>query len=133
MRSTDQARVLVATDREGLEDLLDRALRACVSLNDEGEPLALPAAFHRRADLYWVGGVPWTHDELLAEGTRVTVVIDEGAYWFELRGISISGALSSKGAPPPNECPELRWLELRAERVTAWDFGSIHEVERGPA
>ena len=52
------------------------------------------------------------------------LLIDDGWFYFELRGLRVRGALRDNAAPPGLD-PELRWLELEPSKINAWDYGSM--------
>lgn len=57
-------------------------------------------------------------------GREVVVVIDDGPYWFELRGLSVRG-VAARIEPEPDA--DLAWYRVEARRVLAWDYATLRE------
>jgi hypothetical protein len=55
------------------------------------------------------------------------LVIDDGPYWFELRGVSVRGIASRVDAPPGAAAVQLAWYTVGTGRVLAWDYGAVRE------
>ena len=72
-----------------LGDLLAHPRRATVAFVDRGQAEVLPVRARYRAETYRFGVRPAAAADL--ENRDVVLVIDDGAYWFELRGISVRG------------------------------------------
>src|SRR6185436_7317886 len=60
-------------------------------------------------------------------GGRVAIVVDEGWFWWDLRAFLARGALVPSLHPDGAGSTDLAWFELAADRVTAWDYGRLHE------
>jgi len=109
---------------ETLQGLLGGARTAALAYVDEaGAVRALPAAF-RWHDGRVRLGIPIG---VLRVGARVAIVVDEGWFWWDLRAFLARGALVPSLHPDGAGSTDLAWFELAADRVTAWDYGRLHE------
>lgn len=108
-----------------VRDLLKHPPRATVAFVNGDAVDLLPARFHFSADTHCFGVLPDAGPEL--ENREVVLVIDDGPYWFELRGISVRGTATR--VEPPKKAPprDLVWYAITPRRVLAWDYGSIRE------
>ena len=109
-----------------LRGLMDQAPRAAVAFTDGAIADLLPArAFFRHNT--WLFGVV-AEDAPGLDGREVVVTIDDGPYWFELRGVSVRG-VARRGEPPPSR-PEagLTWYVVEPRRVLAWDYAALRRV-----
>jgi hypothetical protein len=82
-------RITRAARPEDLADLLARPPRASLAFVNDGTIDAMPVAFCFEVGRYWVG-----MDAAAAartENGRVALLVDEGCYHTELRGISVRG------------------------------------------
>jgi hypothetical protein len=109
-------------DPAALGDLLAAPCRATLAWTAEGRLELAPVRYAGRDGRHYVT-VP---REGTAPGpdTRVSLVLDDGASWFELRAVTLRGVLAPASDPPPGGEP---WLELVPARTTAWDYGAFHE------
>lgn len=108
-----------------VRDLLESPPQATVACVQDGQVDVLPARAHCAADVYAFGVANESPD---LTGREVVLIIDDGSYWFELRGISVRGIATRTGAPPQAAAPRLVWYAIDWRRVLAWDYGSIREV-----
>lgn len=125
------ARITQRLEPSALSDLLARA-RANVAFDDDGAAGAAPVAFRFVGGHYWIGLAAADADRLPA-GRRVTLVVDDGWYWFELRAVCVQGVVEPAPTPPAGVGPGLRWLEVLPRRISAWDYGTLHEEDDGDA
>ena len=107
-----------------LSDLQARPPRATVAFLDGGRVDVVPALARYRADTYRVGLGPPATD---LDGRDVVLVIDDGPYFFELRGISVRGVARRIERPEPGD-PALAWYAIEAHRVLAWDYAAMREA-----
>lgn len=56
-------------------------------------------------------------------GAPASLVLDDGWSWFELRAVTLRGTLIASPDAPMGAGAR---LELVPERMTAWDYGSLH-------
>ena len=56
----------------------------------------------------------------------MVLVVDDGPYWFQLRGIAVRG-IAIREEPTAAESALVSYA-LDARRVLAWDYGAIREV-----
>ncbi|OLL16710.1 MULTISPECIES: hypothetical protein [unclassified Rhodococcus (in: high G+C Gram-positive bacteria)] len=117
------------TQRVEPEPLAGRLLehgRAAVAFDDAGAVTALPARVRRRDGELWVG-VPRESVPPSAGLDRVTVLLDDGEFWFELRAVNWRGRLAAADAPAPDGREDLAWFVFTSRRATAWDYATLHE------
>ena len=120
-------RISNAVDPEKMRELLERVPRACVAFNNAGIVELVAVEFRFQAGRYWIG---MSGESGPAPGPHETVklLIDEGMYYFDMRGIWIRGrALFSEERPEAGLV--LNWFQLVPEKFVAWDFGAMREVE----
>jgi len=119
-RGRDRTLVSRAVTSQDLADLLSRATQAAVAfVNSDGALEAFPVAFTYRDGSYLFS--TGERGSQLAEGQRVSLLIDEGCYHTELRGVR------ARGPVRPVETP---WLEVFPEKLVAWDYGAMREMPR---
>ncbi len=56
------------------------------------------------------------------------MTVDDGPYWFELRGISVRGVARRGEAPPSRPEAGLTWYALEPRRVLAWDYAALRRA-----
>ncbi len=109
-----------------LGDLLEHPPRATVAFVDHGEVDLVPVRAHASAQTHRFGvataGAPDFHDR------EVILLIDDGQYWFELRGMSVRG-VARRSPPEREEAGGLVWYAIEPRRVLAWDYATIREVD----
>lgn len=109
---------------EALRDLLDCPPRASVAFVRAGAPDILPARV-RMSEQRHLFAVDAEAPAL--EQQEVVLLVDDGPYWFQLRGVSVRG-LAVPVDPPASDEPEaLAWYAIEARRVLAWNYGAIRE------
>lgn len=121
---TQITRTVTAAD---LRPLLEGATSATVAWVQEGQLMAAEAAFSFRDEEYRFAlaeGMP-------AEGTEVSLLIDSGVQYFELRGVRVRGPARQIEAPL-NASTGLDWFAVDLEREVAWHYGTLRENERSP-
>jgi hypothetical protein len=109
-----------------LRDLLERPPRATVALVDHDHADVLPVRARYRVDTYRFGVLPEIATDL--ENREVVLVMDDGPYWFELRGISVRGVARRIDRAEPGETDALAWYVIEPRRILAWNYGAIREV-----
>lgn len=109
-----------------LTDLLEHPPRAAVAFVDRDEVDVLPVQARCRADTYCFGVLPEIAPDF--ENQEVVLVIDDGPYWFELRGMSVRGLARRIDRADPSEMKVLAWYAVEPRRALAWDHGTIREV-----
>jgi len=106
---------------EDLADLLAAPVRGAVAFAGRDGPECLPVLVDGRDGVRFGvrrGAVP---EERLPE--VVTLVVDDGLSWFELRGMLWRGTTVPQG----DRGDGLAWYRLDPRRVAAWDYGQVHE------
>jgi hypothetical protein len=106
-------------------DLLDHPPRATVAFVDGGAVDLLPARARFLSGTHLFGVLPDAAPDLA--NREVVLVIDDGPYWFELRGISVRGVAARIEPPGDGEPARLAWYAITPRRVLAWDYGAIRE------
>jgi hypothetical protein len=109
-----------------VRDLLDDPPRATVAFVDGEAVELLPVRARFSADTHRFGVLAGDAPGL--EGREVVLVRDDGAYWFELRGISVRGVARRLDPPEPGEAGGLAWYAIEPRRVLAWDYGTVRCV-----
>ena len=61
------------------------------------------------------------------DGRDVVLLIDGGAYWFELCGISVRGVAKRANSAAVEGADPLRWYAVVPRRVLAWDYDAVRE------
>jgi hypothetical protein len=124
-RGLAEKRVTRDVDPMALRDLLERPPRATVVFvdNDAVDLLPVSARFSGDTHLFAVS----TDVAPQLENQEVVLVIDDGPYWFELRGVSVRGV--ARGVDPPGNgtVEGVTWYTIEPRRVLAWDYGEIRE------
>lgn len=110
-----------AVTLDDVDDLLDAPPRAHAAYVVEGRIDAGPVSFERVEGRYFIVAPPG-----IEAGERISLLIDEGLYNSELRGVRISGTLGAPD-PHPEDIPEGA-LELLSSSITAWDYGAMRRT-----
>lgn len=117
-----QRRVIRDVEPEALSDLRDRPPRASVAFSHHDAVDVLPARARFESGTYQFGVSPGTSPDLTHR--EVVLVIDDGPYWFQLRGLSVRGVAERLQVPGTDG---LAWYAIAPRRVLAWDYGAIRE------
>jgi len=120
-----EKRVIRDVDPAAVGDLLDHPPRATVAFVDRGVVDLLPVRVRCGADSYRFGVAADPSPDLA--GREVVLVLDDGPFWFELRGISVRGVATRVDPPEPQATERLAWYAIAPRRVLAWDYGTIRE------
>jgi hypothetical protein len=113
-----------AIEADEVDDLLSRPRRVAVAFVAEGAVSAIPAALLRADGDYWIG-FPVDETEAVPQaGARVSVLVDDGTEYFDLRGARLRG-YAALGEAPVGASPELRWIRVVPERIVAWHYGRL--------
>ena len=119
-------RITRAARPAAVQDLLDRAPRANMAFNNGGAIEAAPVAFRYSAERYWVAlsrGAPGP-----VAGQLVRLLIDDGGYFFDLRGLWVRGRLLAAEKPPEVGSPDVAWFQVVPEKVVTWDYGAMRRA-----
>ncbi len=98
---------------EDLRDLIDAPPRAHLAYVAEGAPEAVRVTCRRDGERWLVALPPGTS---VPDGARVVLLIDDGEFYFELRGVRVRGTLRDAGHG---------MREVVPEKVVTWDYGSM--------
>ena len=104
-------------------DLLEHPPRATVAFVTGSAVDLLPANARFRGNAHLFGVQADAAPDL--DDREVVLVIDDGRYWFELRGISVRG-MAVRIEPPGGE-DRLVWYTIKPRRVLAWDYSAIRK------
>jgi hypothetical protein len=116
------ARVTRDVEPEALRDLLEHPPRATVAFVSDGTPDVLPALVRVVAGLRFAvatDAAPDLHER------EVVLVVDDGPYWFQLRGLSMRGTARRTAAPDEPAPAGLAWYDVDARRTVAWDYATV--------
>jgi hypothetical protein len=111
---SDVADTLRTTRDVALADVADVVAdprRATVTFVDDGEPAIVPVC--ARCEGYrwrFAAAAPALDDR------EVVLLLDDGDWWFELRGVSVRGVARRDGDG---------WYTVEPRRVLAWSYGSL--------
>lgn len=108
-----------------LRDLVDRPPRATVAFVEHDAVDLLPARAECSLDDHRFGVTAAAAPDL--DGREVVLVLDDGPYWFELRGVSVRGTARRSAADAGRVADGLVWYRIEARRVLAWDYGRLRE------
>jgi len=118
--STDpQAAPKRITRTVSLEDLADLVMAppsAYLAYVSDGAPQAIRVAC-RLDGKRWMVALP--PDASIPDGAPAVLLIDDGEFYFELRGVRVRGTLHDTGDGT---------RELVPEAITTWDYGSMRKV-----
>jgi hypothetical protein len=114
-------RITRAVAPEEISDLLIARRWASLALVQDGSLHAWPTTFAYHGGRYYVQA---SQDDPLDAGTRVSLLIDDGVYHADLRGIRIQGTIGDPMADSQTEAGR-DWLEVIPRKVTAWNYGAI--------
>ena len=115
-------RVTRAVRPEDLRELLEHPPRATLAFVSGGTIQASPVAFRYESGRYLVGLSPGTEPP----AGRVKVLVDDGPWYFDLRGVWVRGSLTPI-KPPAGALEGQAWCELAPEKTAAWHYGSMRE------
>ena len=121
-------RITNAVDHERMQELLERVPRACVAFNNADIVELVPVEFRSQAGRYWIGMSSGGSGPVPGPDEPVKLLIDEGMYYFDMRGIWIRGRALFSQERPEGGSPAVNWFQLVPEKFVAWDFGAMREV-----
>jgi hypothetical protein len=93
---------------------------------DGGRAAVLPARAHLDGDRHLFAVAADAAPAL--DRQEVVLVIDDGWYWFQLRGVSVRGIAHRVEATTGAEAASLAWYAVDPRRVLAWDYGAVREA-----
>lgn len=118
---TEITRSATAAD---LRPLLEAAREATIAWVEGGQLASWPTAFDFNGGRYRFGLPAGT----LSEDMVVSLSIDAGAMYFDLRGVRVRGPAKRTEALE-GTAPSVDWFEVQVERETAWHYGTLREHE----
>ena len=122
-------RVTHAVDPGRMRDLLERAPRACIAFVHAGRAQIVPVELRLQEGRCWIGVSVDGSEPAPGQDQPLKLLVDEGMYYFDMRGIWIGGRASFDQPTPEGGTPGLRWFRLVPEKSVAWDFGAMRERE----
>lgn len=121
-------RITHVMDLENMRDLLERAPRACIAFNDAGRVELVPVDFRFQKGRYWVGLSGAGCGPAPGADKPVKLLIDEGMYYFDMRGVWIRGRAFFGEERPEGGPSALNWFQLLPDKFVAWDFGAMRKA-----
>ena len=118
-------RVTRDVEPSALQELREHPPRATVAFVDRDAVDLVPARTRFSDATYRFGVLANVAPDF--ENREVVLVIDDGPYWFELRGISVRGVAIRIDQPGQRDAGALIWYAIKPRRVLAWDYGAIRE------
>jgi hypothetical protein len=100
---------------DDLHGLLDGTFGAYLGYVAGGEAEAVRVRARRDGER-WLVELPAT--TALEDGARVVLLIDDGEFYFELRGVRVRGTLRDAGAGQREVVPE---------KIVTWDYAAMRE------
>jgi hypothetical protein len=119
-------RVTRDVEPSAVRDLFQDPMRASVAFVERGGVELLPVRSRGGTDAHEFA--VRAGDAPTLDGREVVLIRDDGAYWFELRGISVRGIARRVDAREPPDAGGLLWYALEARRVLAWDYATIRNA-----
>ncbi len=116
-------RVTRAVRPEDLRELLEHPPRATLAFVRDAAIQAIPVAFKFDAAGRYLVGLP---RDVEPPAGRVKLLVDDGPWYFDLRGVWARGSLAPCDAPV-NAGAGQAWFELTPEKTAAWHYGSMRE------
>jgi hypothetical protein len=105
-----------AATEQSLPDLVAQPPRAHMSFVRDGSIEALPVACWRDRDCWVIRAA------MPVPSGRAMLVIDDGVYYFDLRGLRYPGLVEA-----PLDSGEQRFVP---EKAIGWDYGSMRMSEK---
>ncbi len=100
---------------DDLRGLLDGTFGAYLGYVDGGEAAAARVSARHDGER-WLVELPPSLS--LDDGARVVLLVDDGEFYFELRGVRVRGALRDTGGGVREVVPE---------KVVTWDYSAMRE------
>jgi hypothetical protein len=100
---------------DDLSDLIDAPPSAYLAYVADGAPDAVRVTTRRDAERWLVTLPPGTS---IPDGGRVVLLIDDGEFYFELRGVRVRGTLRDAGDGTREVVPE---------KMVTWDYGAMRK------
>jgi hypothetical protein len=108
---TDTPRTTRDVTPADVVDVVADPRRATVTFVDDGEPAIVPVrAWHEGDRWRFAAAAPALGDR------EVVLLLDDGHWWFELRGVSVRGVARHDGNG---------WYTVEPRRVLGWSYGSL--------
>lgn len=126
------ARATRRVEPDDVRDLLAAPPRANLAFRRGDAVEAAPVAFRHDGGRYWVGVPRFGEGAPVGPGEVVKLVIDDGVWFFDLRGVWVRGR-TVPAEPVPDGAPaSLVWYEIVPDKTVAWDYGTLRTVgDRG--
>lgn len=122
----DRTRVTRDVEPPALVELLEHPPRATVAFVDRGRVEILPVRYRLTEGVHVIGLPADAPDDV--QNRAVVLVIDDGEYWFELRGVSVRGVAQRIDINDRGESSACAWYAIVPQRVLAWDYDAIRKA-----
>ena len=123
-------RITHTVDPEKMRTLLKTVPRACIAFINAGIAEVVPVEFRFQEGRYWIGMSGGGSGPAPGPDKPLKLLIDEGMYYFDMRGIWIRGRALFSEERPEGGSPALNWFQLVPNKFLAWDFGAMREVRK---
>jgi len=120
-----QPKVTRDVEPAALPDLLAHPPRASLAYVD-GDSVTIVPARARCDDGVWHFMLREADCRDL-EGQEIVLIMDDGPYWFELRGISARGIAKRAAAKGDAAGDGLAHYTVEVRRLLSWDYGAVRE------
>jgi hypothetical protein len=127
---TNPKHISRAARPEELNDLLEHPPRASIAFDNDGVIEAAPVALRFRDGRYWVGIRRSNTGSVPKADDRARLLIDDGRYHTELRGMWVRGRILPAEHRPEGASGNVDWFEVLPEKVVAWNYGAMREAKR---
>jgi hypothetical protein len=109
-------RITRTVELADLRDLIEAPEQAHLAYVVDGAPEAVRVAMRRDGER-WLITLP--AGTSIPDGARVVLLLDDGVFYFELRGVRVRGTL--------RDCRDSTH-EVVQEKITTWDYGAMREA-----
>lgn len=107
---------------DDVRDLLQSPPRANIAWASGDAVAAAPVALRYDGGRWLIGiaaGAPMPR-----AGDVVSVMVDDGVWFFDLRGVWVRGP-AAPAEPRPGATPGLSWLEVTPDKSVAWHYATL--------
>lgn len=108
---------------KALGDLLSSPPRATLAFVEGTGIEAQSVSFRHNEGRFWFG-VKDPPPTGLAPGAPVYLLVDDGKFMTELRGVAVAGRLGERSNDERDQ-PGIAWFEVMPSRVIAWDYAAL--------
>lgn len=109
-----------------LAEALIANARAAIAFDCNGKVEAVPVLCRIQGDRLWIGVAREAAPPASSFG-RSVLVLDDGQFWFELRGHTWRGRIEAAVDGASGATDDLLWLRFVPSGAGAWDYGALRE------